>query len=97
MSGIDGSWDLTLHAPQGDQVVVLEVDAAGPSGTLSADNESGDLIDLVIDGDTATWSSRLTRPMPLTVEFNVTADGDQLVGQATAMSVIKIPLDGTRR
>jgi hypothetical protein len=34
-----------------------------------------------IDGDTLTWSTDITNPMPMTLEFTVKVDGDKMTGK----------------
>jgi hypothetical protein len=97
MSSVGGNWDMTLHAPQEELPCVIAINAAAPSGTLVASTgPEAEMLDLVIDGDTLSWRARITKPMPLMVEFTATVDGDQMTGTATAASIIKIPFDGTR-
>jgi hypothetical protein len=97
MGDFDGSWDVTLHVPQGDQQVTLMMNSEASTGTFSANGgAAADLLDLVIEGTSASWRARITEPMPLMIDFKATVDGDQLTGVATAASVIKIPFDGTR-
>lgn len=96
MSRFDGSWGVTLHAPQGAIGMTLDLASAGPSGTMSSEGVTTDLMDVAIDGAAATWRARITQPMPMVVEFSATVDGDEMTGTATAASVIKIPFDGKR-
>lgn len=97
MSGFDGGWQVTLHAPQGDEHMTLALVADPPSGTLSGpDGTSAEVESLVIDGDAATWRARITKPMPVTIAFKANVDGDSMTGMATAAAMIKMPFDGTR-
>lgn len=95
--GLDGSWDVTLHTPQGDQRVSLALVTDPPGGTMSgADGVSTELMDLAVDGDSATWRARITQPMPMLIDFSASVSADAMTGTATAASVIRIPFDGTR-
>lgn len=97
MTDIQGSWTITLHAPGNDAEMALLLEGGDtPTGTLSADGETGELLELAVEGNTASWRTRLTKPMPLMVDFQATSDADRIEGVATVNSFIKMPFDGQR-
>ena len=57
-------------------------------GQIHAHNASGSdsapLLKPVLDGDRLRWSQEITRPMKMTVDFDLTRDGDKLNGKAKA-------------
>ena len=54
----------------------------GPgSGTGKTSGRMGDSeISGKVNGDTLTWSANITQPMPMTLEFEATVDGDAMKG-----------------
>ncbi len=83
---VDGTWKITLQTPMGEQTSTIELvsDGTALSGTQSGTHESGAIYDGSVDGDTATWKVDITRPMPLSVTFRATVDGDSISGTAKA-------------
>lgn len=84
---VTGSWDLTIRTPVGrqDVVVVIERDADGTLGGRAVGSaESVSLRDVAVDGDRLTWEQSITRPLRLTLRFDVTVTGDALTGRSTA-------------
>jgi len=84
---VTGTWDLTIRTPVGrqDVVVVIERDAAGTLGGRAVGSaESVPLRDVAVDGDRLTWEQSITRPLRLTLRFDVTVTGDDLAGRSTA-------------
>jgi hypothetical protein len=95
---VDGTWKITLQTPMGEQSSTIELvsDGTGLTGTQSGNNESGAIYDGSVEGDTATWKVNITRPMPLTVTFNATVEGDSISGTAKAGMFPKSKFVGTR-
>ncbi|MGD1049694.1 MAG: hypothetical protein ABR947_01325 [Solirubrobacteraceae bacterium] len=95
---VDGKWNITLNTPMGQQTSTIELisDGSGLTGTQSGNNESGPIYDGSVEGDTATWKVNITRPMPLTVTFNATVEGDSISGTAKAGMFPKSTFVGTR-
>lgn len=80
----DGRWAITIATPIGKQEVVLDiVDREGPvSGTATQGAETVAFVDPAIVGDRITWSQKITKPMSMTIRFDVVRDGDTLSGKA---------------
>jgi hypothetical protein len=95
---VDGTWKITLQTPMGQQSSTVELvsDGAGLTGTQSGNNESGAIYDGRVEGDTATWKVDITRPMPLTVTFSATVEGDSISGTAKAGMFPKSTFVGSR-
>ncbi len=95
---VDGDWKLTLETPMGPQEAQLNVktrSAAAFDGTMSG--ASGQqAFSGAIDGDTLTWTTDITNPMPLTLEFTVTVDGDAMTGSAKLGMFGNAPVTGSR-
>jgi hypothetical protein len=49
-----------------------------------------------VDGDKLSWSSQMTQPFPITLEFTVTVTGDSMEGAVKAGSFGSSPLKGVR-
>ncbi|MGY0499309.1 hypothetical protein ACWZHB_12540 [Nocardia sp. FBN12] len=94
---VEGTWDITLRAQQGNRPARLHlVGGDNPSGTMASDEGTAELRDYAVDGNTATWKVGITVPMPLTLAFTATVDGDTISGKAKVTAFIKIPFDGVR-
>lgn len=95
---VDGDWKLTLDTPIGAQEAQLNVKTRSATvfdGTMSG--ASGEqAFSGAIDGDTLTWTTDITSPMPLTLEFTVTVDEDAMTGSATLGTFGNAPVTGSR-
>ena len=49
-----------------------------------------------VDGDKLTWSTAITQPMPMTLEFEATVSGDTMSGNVKLGAFGNAPLSGTR-
>lgn len=94
---VDGTWNTTVNSPMGVQKGVLTVksDGAAFSGSMQSPQGTNDISGKV-DGNTLTWSSQLTQPFPITLEFTVTVDGDAMSGSVKAGAFGSSPLTGER-
>lgn len=79
---IDGTWNLTIETPMGAQQSKLEAQTAGATltGVQTAADNSGAIEDGVVDGEEASWSIKISSPMPMTLEFKGKVDGDAISG-----------------
>lgn len=83
---IVGSWNVVIATPIGKQSVVLDLTEKDGvvAGFARSDAETVPLLDLVLNGDRLTWKQTVTKPMKLTLSFDVIVDGDKLAGTAKA-------------
>jgi len=89
---VDGTWKLTVNTPMGEQQSTLTIKAAGTqlTGTQSAPSgESAPISDGAVNGNAVSWRAAISRPMPLTLEFSGTVNGDQMSGE------VKLGMFGT--
>ncbi len=95
---VDGTYDVTVKSPLGDQVSTLMVKSDGNTftGTNSGAMGSND-ISGTVDGDTLTWKQDMTVPMPMTLDMTATVDGDAITGTVGAGAFGSFPLSGTRK
>ncbi|HZU73282.1 MAG TPA: hypothetical protein VE990_10990 [Acidimicrobiales bacterium] len=94
----DGTWNITINSPMGSQAVTLTLATDGNKLTGKASGPQGDLelTDGTVDGDNLTWKASLTQPMPITMEFTATVDGDKISGEAKLGSFGSASFSGTR-
>src|SRR6185503_14743773 len=85
---VDGKWEIVINSPMGAQKAVLDFATNGNSltGTQTAPQGSGPLENGKVDGDNLSWSAKITNPLPLTLDFAGTVDGDKLSGSVKAGS-----------
>jgi hypothetical protein len=95
---IDGKWEIVINSPLGAQKATLDLKADGVTltGSQHAAQGSGPLENGKIDGDNLSWSAKITSPMPMTLEFAGTVDGDKLSGSVKAGSFGSFPFNGAR-
>ena len=95
---VDGKWDIVINSPLGAQKASLDfkTDGSSLSGTQQAAQGSGPLENGKVDGNTLTWSAKISNPMPLTLDFTGTVDGDKLSGSVKAGAFGSFPFPGSR-
>ena len=49
-----------------------------------------------VDGDTLTWKAAITSPMPMTLEFSASVDGDAITGTVKLGAFGEAEFSGTR-
>ena len=94
---IDGTYDVTVKAPMGEQktTLVVRTDGATFTGTNSGANGTHDIVGSV-EGNTLVWQQKITTPMPLTLDMIATINGDAVSGSAKAGMFGSFPLTGVR-
>ncbi|MCP5411769.1 MAG: hypothetical protein H6924_06495 [Alphaproteobacteria bacterium] len=94
----DGKWEIVINSPMGAQKATLDLATSGDSltGTQSAAQGSGPLENGKVDGDSLSWSAKITSPMPLTLDFTGTVEGDKMSGQVKAGAFGSFPFTGNR-
>ena len=95
---IDGTFEITLRAPQGAEPMTLALSTDGTSLTGTATSSEGveDLQEPAYEGNTLTWKLPITKPMAPTLAFEATLDGDLISGEAKVGKLATIPFDGKR-
>jgi len=95
---VDGKWEIVINSPLGAQKAQLDLKAEGGSlsGSQQAAQGSGPLENGKIDGNNISWSAKITSPMPMTLDFVGTVEGDKLSGSVKAGSFGSFPFTGTR-
>jgi hypothetical protein len=95
---VDGKWEIVINSPLGAQKAQLDLAANGATltGTQQAAQGSGPLENGKVDGSSLSWSAKITSPMPMTLDFSGTVEGDKLTGSVKAGSFGSFPFTGTR-
>ena len=98
MATIDGTWNITVQSPIGEQhsVLVLKTDGGAVSGTMSGSGQEGPIENATASGDSVSWNADITSPMPLTLEFSGKVDGDAMSGDVKLGMMGSAPFTGKR-
>jgi hypothetical protein len=94
----DGTWNLTLQTPMGVRTSTLTLSTAGGAlmGQQEAEGQTQDISEGSVSGNDVSWKVSITNPMPLTLTFVGTVDGDSLNGSADTGMFGAFPFEGTR-
>ena len=79
---VDGKWNITIKTPMGDQTGVLTLKQEGDAltGDMSGSAGAAPIENGKVDGDTLSWHAKVTSPMPITLEFEGSIEGDGISG-----------------
>ena len=94
----NGTWRTTINTPMGAQNGTLEltVDGSDLSGKMSSPQGEMAIENGAIDGETLSWQASITSPMPMTLEFSATVDGDTIAGTVKLGAFGDAEFSGTR-
>ena len=76
--------------------ITLTTDGDTLTGTMEGQQGTLELKDGAVDGDSVSWKADITNPMPITLEFSATVDGDSLSGDVKLGSFGNASFTGTR-
>jgi len=95
---VDGTWNVKMETPMGTRAATLTLKADGGAltGTMGGAEGSTDIYDGTASGNSVTWKTDISQPMPLTLEFSATVDGDAISGSVKLGMFGNAPLSGTR-
>jgi carbon-monoxide dehydrogenase large subunit len=80
--GIDGMWKISIAAPMGSQEMKGEFKAEGSVLTGTLFSEMGDqAFEGTISGDALKWEMKVTKPVALTLKYDVRVEGDRMTGK----------------
>jgi hypothetical protein len=98
MSGVTGWWQVEIRTPIGVQRPTVQIRDADGELTGTASDGHGEVVlrDVRYVGGTLSWSQSITRPMKLTLEFQLTVTGDGLAGVARAGRLPRSQVTGHR-
>lgn len=79
---VNGSWNITIKTPMGEQKgkLTLEQSGAALTGAMASPMGSVPIENGAVDGDALKWHAKVTSPMPLTLEFSGKLDGANIGG-----------------
>ena len=93
----DGNWKITINTPMGAQEITAAITTSGDTFTGKTEGRMGEqTIEGKVAGDTLTWSTAITQPMPMTLEFTATVSGDSMSGNVKLGAFGSAPLTGVR-
>ena len=95
---VDGNWNLVVSTPMGDRraTLALKADGGTLTGSQMADGNTAEIFDGILNGNQLSWKVSISDPMPLTLEFNGTVDGDEVTGSVTLGNFGSSSFSGTR-
>lgn len=95
---VDGTWKVTVQSPMGPQQADLVLKHEGGNLTGSASGVAGkaDIANGKLNGDKGTWSMSIQQPFPMTLDYDVTFNGDEMKGMVKAGAFGSFPVAGTR-
>jgi hypothetical protein len=94
----DGNWNLIISTPMGERQATLSIKAEGAvlKGSQAAEGNSVEIFEGKVAGDTIVWKVSITNPMPLTLEFAGTVQGDSIGGTVVFGAFGSSSFSGTR-
>jgi hypothetical protein len=94
----DGTWTLTMDTPMGERRSTLTLSTSGGTltGKQEAEGNTTDIADGTANGNNVSWKVAITNPMPLTLTFSGTVDGNAMTGTADTGMFGSFPFQGTR-
>lgn len=96
--GVDGKWNISVETSIGSRQATLMLATSGDTltGTQAAEGQSTEITEGKVDGNKVSWRVAITNPMPLTLTFQGTVDGDKITGHADTGAFGAMPFAGTR-
>ena len=98
MSNVDGTWNVTTNTPMGAQkgTVTLTTDGDKLTGNMSGAQGSLDIESGAVNGNDVSWKVDISQPMPMTLEFSGSVDGDSISGNVKLGGFGNATFEGTR-
>ena len=95
---VDGNWNIVMSTPMGERKATLTVTSAGSAltGTQAGEQGSAEITDGKVDGNKVSWKVGIQNPMPLTLEFTGTVDGNAMKGEMGVAFMGSFPFTGTK-
>jgi len=95
---VDGTWNLTMETPMGERRSTLTLSTSGGTltGKQEAEGNTTEIADGTVNGNSASWKVSITNPMPLTLTFSGTVDGNSMTGSADTGMFGSFAFQGTR-
>lgn len=97
--GIDGDWAMTMKPPMGPEqnmVATFKVDGSVLTGKLVAPEGTQEFSGTA-DGNKLKWEMKISEPMPMTLKYDLTIEGDELSGKCKLGMFGSAKVVGTRQ
>jgi hypothetical protein len=94
----EGRWNLTINTP-GNPVkteLIVEKTDGGYGGLQSGEGNDEPISNVEIEGSQVSWSSRISKPLKLKVDFKGAVEGDRISGKVKAGFFGSFPFSGNR-
>ena len=93
-----GTWTTTINTPMGVQTgtLVLTINGNELSGSMQSPQGEMAIADGKADGDNLSWTTSITSPMPMNLEFSATVAGDEITGSVKLGAFGNADFKGTR-
>ena len=94
----DGNWTLKMSTPIGERTATVSLATDGPrlTGIQSAEGQSGPIAEGTVNGNAVAWKVSITDPMPMTIAFAGSIEGDAMSGTMDTGAFGSWPFTGTR-
>lgn len=98
MSAIDGTWEVTVNSPMGQQKIDMDLRTSGGvlSGTMTGAMGSAPIAGTA-DGDSFAFATAITTPFPINIEVSGSAEGEALKGQVKTQGFGTFPMTGVKK
>ncbi len=95
---VDGTWNIRMETPLGERgsEVTLKAEGSALTGTAAAEGNSTAIFDGTMNGNQVAWKVKIVNPMPLTLAFSGSIDGDKIEGSVDSGAFGSWPFAGTR-
>jgi hypothetical protein len=93
-----GTWSITIATPIGRQSVILEINEREGliQGCATQGAEVSEFINPKLEDEHLVWTQQITKPMRLTLKFDVTIHEGKMSGTAKAGFLPSSALTGVR-
>ncbi len=97
MSDFNGTWNIEINTPMGKQEGTLTLAQEGDAvtGSMASGGDSVSIENGSVSGDQASWEAKVSKPMPLTLGFSATKDGDNIGGKVKLGAFGEADFSGT--
>ncbi|MBW8753685.1 MAG: xanthine dehydrogenase family protein molybdopterin-binding subunit [Sphingomonadales bacterium] len=94
---IDGRWKMVMDTPMGAQEMIGQFTTDGDrlTGVLESPDGSQDFTGTVA-GNRLKWEMKVTKPMPITLKYDLTVEGDAIAGKVKLGMFGSAELTGAR-
>lgn len=95
---VDGTWNLTMETPMGERKSTLTLKASGGTltGSQEAEGQTTDIVEGSANGNELSWKVSISNPMPLTLTFSASVNGNTISGNADTGMFGSFPFEGSR-